>query len=158
MIYKAFLFCIIATLLSVAPNVVMAQHANGGYAALSGEILKNINEHRAGIGLKPLTMNSIISAAAEKHSHNMATGKVPVGHDGVDQRVKAISWELKQVYGWAENVAMGPQTAKEVVDSWLNSKVHRENMEGDYNLTGIGIARGGDGNLYFTEIFINRPK
>ena len=140
----------------VVPVGVLAQKASSAYGGVAAEIARNINEHRAGMGLKPLKMNTIISAAAEKHTHNMASGKIPFGHDGSDARMAGISKQLKPVYGWAENVAMGPQTAWEVVDSWLGSKIHKENIEGDYNLIGIGIAKGANGDLYYTAIFINK--
>ena len=54
-------------------------------ADMPAEILRLINEHRAGMQLSPLKMNNIISQAAEKHSHNMATKKIPFGHDGFDE-------------------------------------------------------------------------
>jgi uncharacterized protein YkwD len=44
--------------------------------------------------------------------------------------------------------------AREVVDGWLNSPGHRRNIEGDFRLTGIGIAKRSDGMVYFTQIFI----
>ena len=48
----------------------------------------------------------------------------------------------------------GRNTAEGVVKMWLNSQGHRENIEGDYNMTGIGISKSADGTPYFTEIFI----
>jgi uncharacterized protein YkwD len=53
----------------------------------------------------------------------------------------------------AENVAFGSSTAKEVVDGWLNSPGHKKNIEGNYKLTGIGVARDQQAKLYFTQIF-----
>ena len=35
----------------------------------------------------------------------------------------------------------------------LYSPGHRKNMEGQFNLTGIGCARGKDGVFYFTQLF-----
>lgn len=120
------------------------------------EILHYINEHRTGMGLNALTMNDIISKEAETHSRNMASGKVPFSHDGFDERTERIRRQIKPVYAWAENVAFGATTAKEAVEMWLGSPGHRKNIEGGYNLTGIGIAKSSDGSLYFTQIFINK--
>jgi uncharacterized protein YkwD len=53
----------------------------------------------------------------------------------------------------AENVASGQMSAREVVDGWLNSPGHRRNIEGNFKLTGIGLARGSRGMIYFTQIF-----
>ena len=40
------------------------------------------------------------------------------------------------------------------VDGWIKSDGHRQNMEGNYNLTGIGVAMNPQGEYYFTQIFI----
>jgi uncharacterized protein YkwD len=44
-------------------------------------------------------------------------------------------------------------SAREVVDGWLHSPGHRRNIEGDFKLTGIGLAFGHNGNIFFTQIF-----
>jgi len=44
-------------------------------------------------------------------------------------------------------------TAKQVVEEWLESSMHRQNIVGPYNVTGIGIAADRKGALYFTQIF-----
>ena len=84
----------------------------------------------------------------------MATKKIPFGHDGFDARMKGITQQLKNATGWAENVAYGPNTAKDVVDMWLHSPGHKKNIEGNYNLTGIGIEKSADGETYYTQIFV----
>ena len=84
----------------------------------------------------------------------MATKKIPFRHDGFDERMAAISRQLKNVSATAENVAYGANTAKDVVDMWLHSPGHKKNIEGNYNLTGLGIEKGTDGQLYYTQIFV----
>jgi uncharacterized protein YkwD len=135
---------------------VYAQPKDAAYSTLNKEILGLINEHRAEMGLKPLIMNDVIMAAAESHSRNMGAKKVPFGHQGFDARMNKLGKQLKPVDGFAENVAYGPTTAKEAVELWLNSPGHKRNIEGNYNLTGLGIAKGKDGELYYTEIFISK--
>ena len=99
-------------------------------------------------------MNAVISKAAEAHTHNMAIKELPFGHDGYDERMDGISRQLKNVTANAENVAYGAKNAREVVDMWLHSPGHKKNIEGNYNLTGLGIEKGTDGQLYFTQIFV----
>ena len=84
----------------------------------------------------------------------MATGKVPFSHNGFEDRAKRIKAKLKNVTSWAENVAFGDKTARQVVDMWLNSPGHRKNIEGNYNLSGIGLSVDKTGNTFFTQIFI----
>ena len=45
-------------------------------------------------------------------------------------------------------------TAKIVVDGWIKSPGHRQNIVGRYNLTGIGIVRDRAGKLYYTQLFV----
>lgn len=120
---------------------------------LEKQVLNLVNEYRSTKGLPALAFNENIYVEAKKHSQNMAEGKTPFSHDGFDGRWDRL---IKSVGGsfMAENVAMGQETAQEALDSWLSSKGHRENIEGKFNLTAIGIAQGADGDLYFTQIFL----
>lgn len=139
------------------PLFVSAQKADNSYKDMAVEVLRYVNKHRTEMRLKPLVMNNVISKIALEHSVNMGEKKVPFGHQGMDERVARANKELKQhASAWAENIASGQNTAKGVVEMWLKSQGHRENIEGDYNLTGIGIAKGKDGSLYFTQIFIRK--
>jgi uncharacterized protein YkwD len=119
---------------------------------MENEILRYVNEDRKNHGLAPLEMNTFESDLAEKHSRDMANGRVKFGHDGFNSRAKAIQKSLgSTVVG--ENVASGPMTAREVVDGWLHSPGHKKNIEGNFTLTGIGYAQDKKGNIYFTQIF-----
>ncbi len=152
---KTFLAAIlIIALTGILAVSASAQNKKRVATDMPTEILRLINEHRAGMQLSPLKMNNIISQAAEKHSHNMATKKIPFGHDGFDERMATLAHQLKNVTGWAENVAYGPTNAKDVVDMWLHSPGHKKNIEGNYNTTGIAIEKGADGQPYYTQIFI----
>ena len=116
------------------------------------EILQFVNDDRKQHDLSPLQLNALESSLASKHSQDMATGKIKFGHDGFNSRAKAIQKSLGAIEV-GENVASGPMTAREVVDGWLNSPGHKKNIEGNFNLTGIGYARDKKGNIYFTQIF-----
>jgi len=135
--------------------VASAQNAGDNYQDLKRGILELVNKHRTGMGLGPLKTNDDIAAAAEKHSRNVAAKKIPFGHDGFDGRMAGLRSKIKRTSGWAENVAYGAETAEQAVEMWLNSPGHKKNIEGKYNLTGIGIAKGKDGQLYYTQIFVN---
>ena len=56
----------------------------------------------------------------------------------------------------AENVGYGYRTSKAVVNAWLKSKGHRENVEGEYSHVGISVRQDEDGKNYFTNIFIKK--
>jgi uncharacterized protein YkwD len=151
-------FCVVL----VASPVSSPAHSGmpaAGYpvSALRGniieEILAYVNAYRGKKGLPKLEMNPIMSAEAQTHSENMAAHRTSFGHSGFQSRVKRITAKIDGMQAWAENVAMGSTTAKEVVENWLKSPMHRQNIEGRYNLTGIGVAADRKGNLYFTQIF-----
>jgi uncharacterized protein YkwD len=120
---------------------------------MSAEILRYVNQHRRALHLPALLPNSFISSVALEHSRDMLSGKTPFGHDGFRDRIELIRRKLGPIHVVAENVASGPMSAKEVVEGWLNSPGHRRNIEGDFRLTGIGLAFRQDGMIYFTQIF-----
>lgn len=117
------------------------------------EVWELINEHRISENLSSLQLDSTISHIARRHSRDMAEGRVPVGHDGFSERAEAI---IAQIGGSsvAENVAAGYESAETVVAGWINSSGHRQNIEGEYNLTGVGVTYGDDGTPYYTQIFL----
>ena len=120
---------------------------------MAADILRYVNAHRRSKGLRPLQANSYISSIALEHSRDMLYGRTPFGHEGLRDRIDRISKRLGPVHMGAENVASGPMSAREVVNGWLHSPGHRRNIEGDFNLTGIGLAQRRDGVIYFTQIF-----
>jgi uncharacterized protein YkwD len=82
----------------------------------------------------------------------MAAGATAFGHDGFEQRVAAIG----QTIAWSnagENVALD-YSAAGAVEAWIGSPGHRANIEGQYDVTGVGVATGRNGSMYFTQIFI----
>ncbi|MBC8032838.1 MAG: CAP domain-containing protein [Chitinophagaceae bacterium] len=112
-----------------------------------------MNKHRKKKGLAPLESNFIITSEARRHTMEMATRRVPFGHNGIAYRSKFIRTKIPGVNAVAENVAYGSQSAEGVVAGWLNSAGHKKNIEGKYRITGIGVARDVKSQLYFTQIF-----
>lgn len=126
------------------------------YSTMEHNVFELINQHRAERHLKPLTWDDDIAKGAYKHSKDMAKGRVPFGHTGFDERVDRLMKDIPRSNAAAENVAYGAQTAEQVVDMWLNSPGHKKNIEGNFNMSGIGIEESKDGTLYFTQIFIHQ--
>lgn len=129
------------------------------YSEIEKEVLALINTYRANNGFSELEMSPIIWKEARNHSKNMALGNIPFGHSGANDRFNRISTEIEAVKNnsFAENVAIGPD-AQTIVDLWLTStQGHKENIEGNYNLTGVGIAVDGTNSYYCTQIFARLP-
>ncbi|NMG61087.1 CAP domain-containing protein [Geitlerinema sp. P-1104] len=120
---------------------------------------EQVNAYRQRQGLSPLELDERISAIARHHSQAMASGEVPFSHDGVEGRYEAIGDVIpyRQV---AENVAYNfgySDPVEQAVQGWIDSPGHEQNMSGDYDISGMGIAVNSEGEYYFTQLFV-RPR
>jgi len=123
-------------------------------AAIEQEILLQINHYRQAHGLGTLRMNPVMTREARQHSLDMANHKIPFGHQYFSDRIKRIYKQVTLPMGGAENVAYNYKTASIVVNGWLKSPGHKRNIDGKYNLTGIGVVRDKQGKLYYTQMFL----
>lgn len=123
-----------------------------GTIAITEEILKLVNEHRATKDLPPLTSNQTANELAADHTRYMiAQGKI--SHDNFDTKLKTLQ-EKENAFFIAENVASGQRSAQSVVTSWLESTTgHRENIEGNYTHIGIAATKDENGKYYYTQLF-----
>ena len=135
----------------------IATDSTATIAQIEKQAFDLVNDHRKSLGLPLLINKDNIAAQARLHSRDMATGKVDFGHDGANARLDIISKSLKDMTGGAENVfyctGNYDNLAGTAVDGWLKSHGHRVNIEGDYNFSGMGVARAANGDFYFTQIF-----
>lgn len=123
------------------------------YSSLVDDVLIQTNKFRKSRGLTALVINAELNAIAQKHSANMASGKVGFGHSGFSKRNNEAKKNIPSIYRFAENVAYGATSGKEVVTDWKNSPPHRKNLLGLYKYIGIGIAKDRRGRIYYTQIF-----
>ena len=124
--------------------------------ALEQKVHELVNDHRTAIGLEPLNYSEEIATIARRHSRDMATGYVGMGHEGADTRGHSLT-KVITFTQFAENVGANNQNASSTpgmaVAGWLNSSGHRANIEGKFDLTGIGVADNGT-TFFFTQIFL----
>lgn len=135
-----------------------ATPSNTEYADLEQAVHDQVNAFRAEQNLPPLTLDPRISEIARQHSEDMAAGRVEFGHDRFEARVQTIARAIPYRSA-AENVAYNqgyPDPIAQAVQGWIDSPGHRVNMEGQFNLSGVGVTRTADGKYYFTQIFIRR--
>jgi uncharacterized protein YkwD len=97
-----------------------------------------------------------LSDAATNHARDMARKKY-FDHRGSDgsqprDRVLRTGYKFKLT---GENIALGPETAEEVVSGWLASPGHCANiMEPRFQNIGVGLATGrGRGQIYWVQTF-----
>jgi len=142
---------------NLAGQNLVAQNSASSTTALENSVFQQINQYRKTKGLSQLSSNATITQQARRHSQDMANSRV-LSHDGFNTRVSTIGKSISYSSA-AENVAynMGYTTPDmQAVQGWLKSPGHRQNIEGDYNLTGIGVVKNAQGEYYFTQIFIKR--
>lgn len=153
--FSVVLLCITLLGYTVLPKATGQEETPTEVAQLEQEVHQLINQYRVSKNLSPLIAHEIITEQARMHSQAMATKKIPVDHSGFDQRVDIISQALP-LSAAAENIAYHTgyaHCAEGVTQNWLKSTAHRENIEGDYHLTGIGVAMDSHGACYITQIF-----
>jgi uncharacterized protein YkwD len=133
--------------------ISLASFLSDNNASLAQEVLYQTNQFRKSERLNELIMRNDLNRIAQKHSSDMASGRVPFGHAGFYQRDATARKQIKQLSAFAENVAVGPTSGKQVVTMWKNSAAHRKNLLGRYKYMGIGIAKDKNGRIYYTQIF-----
>ncbi len=124
---------------------------------LETAVFNKINRYRVNHSLRPLDWSAVVAREARRHSVNMVNGTVPFGHEGADQRFDSLKLAFPTLTRYGENVAFNQgykNPAAQAVKGWINSPGHLANIVGDYNLTGVGVARNTKGQYYFTQIFI----
>lgn len=120
------------------------------------EVLTLVNQERSKIGLKPLQMDWELSRVARMKSQDMAQ-KNYFSHTSPTY---GSPFDMMKQFGInfrtaGENIASGQQTPKEVMESWMNSQGHRENiLKPDYTHLGVGYYRGGSYGHMWTQMFI----
>lgn len=125
-------------------------------ARLEQEMFRTVNRHRASLRLNALEWNETMAEQARLHSREMAADRIPLGHSGAEERTEAIGREVRWI-SISENVAFStrrPDMISFLFNRWLASSGHRTNIEGEFNLTGIGAAVSRDGRYFFTQIFV----
>lgn len=139
-------------------------------ASVAAEVLKLTNQARASArrcgrqsfpAAAALHANAHLDAAALEHSRDMARRDY-LEHEGSDGSMPSAR-ATRAGYAWrlvGENVAGGPQSAREVVDGWLASPGHCANiMRAEFTEMGVGYAADEDARLvvYWTQLFA-RPR
>jgi uncharacterized protein YkwD len=155
-------WCVVAAVLVGAPLRTGEYHAprpTHDQVTLEYRVHDLVNRYRRSRGLPDLGMNLEMARVAREHSRTMASGRESLGHQGFVERSREIGQTIRYT-AMAENVALNdyPEsaTADTAVAGWLRSRGHRENIEGEYDLTGVGVVRDGRGTYFYTQIFLKR--
>jgi uncharacterized protein YkwD len=120
-------------------------------AGPAAQVVALTNRERAEAGCRALTVDARLTAAAQRHSEDMAENDFfsHTSRDGRDfvNRIRATGYPSPG----AENIAYGQTSAREVVADWMGSSGHRRNIL-DCELTEIGVGFDRRG-YYWTQNF-----
>jgi uncharacterized protein YkwD len=123
-------------------------------------IFELVNERRSRMRLQPLDWDDRLAEVARSYSRQMAREKF---FDHYDGRGTTVTHRANRagIRGWrsiGENLfycSPASEIASFAVNGWMRSPSHRSNMlDRRWTATGIGMARGSDGHIYVTEIFV----
>ncbi|RIQ35865.1 CAP domain-containing protein [Jiangella rhizosphaerae] len=135
------------------PTDVGTQAPEGGMSEREQEVVDLTNEIRADEGCGPLHADDRLHEAAVLHSEDMAERDYfdHVTPEGVGPGERA---ERAGYDSWGgENIAWGYRSAEDVVEGWMDSPGHRENiLNCDFQAIGVGAADS-DGGPYWTQMF-----
>lgn len=122
------------------------------------EVVRLVNIERAKYGLKPLQENWELSRVARYKSEDMSSK----GYFSHTSPTYGSPFTMMRNFGIrystaGENIAMGQRSAAEVMNGWMNSPGHRQNiLNANFTQIGVGYATNSRGTPYWTQMFI-RP-
>lgn len=127
--------------------------------AFEQSVVEQTNQIRMAAGLSPLKRVGALSLSARYHAADMSNNNYfdHNTYDRVEDQLVGVcdTWNRISGYytGWlalAENIAAGQPTPEEVVNAWMNSPDHRENILSDqYSEIGVGYYQGQGEYLYY---------
>lgn len=127
------------------------------YADFESDVIDLVNAERLSQGLHPLAYDANLAEAARGHSEDMGTQDY-FSHTSLDNRTPADRVNATG-YSWSylgENIACGQATPQAVMNSWMASSGHRNNiLNANYCDIGVGYAfiPGASCNPYWTQNF-----
>ncbi|ETI52461.1 hypothetical protein, variant [Phytophthora nicotianae P1569] len=154
-----FSYLLVLAAVAEAANLRQAQRNLQTYTSSDeylSAMLARVNQERAAYGLPALCTNKKLQAAAQGHSDDQAANDYMdhTGTDGtsVSERITRSGYDWSAV---AENVAAGQPDVDSVMENWMNSPGHRENILGDYTMFGCAYAHnaGTTYQHYWTQDF-----
>lgn len=127
---KFFTICA-AIMILLASNVACAAES------FAVEVLNLVNAERAKVGVAPLRLADDLQAAAAIRARELIENFSHTRPDGSD----CFTVMRRRGHTWGENIAGGQSSPADVVDSWMNSEGHRENiLNPNFRELGVGYA------------------
>lgn len=124
--------------------------------SLENEVIRLVNIERSKAGLQQLTQNWQLSRVARYKSQDM----IDKGYFAHNSPTYGSPFRMIESFGIrfsaaGENIAMGQQSPAQVMNAWMNSPGHRNNiLSPSFTQIGVGLAKDKNGRMYWTQMFI----
>lgn len=116
-------------------------------------VVELVNEERAKAGLKPLTLEKNITAAAQVRAVETEQSFSHTRPDG-SHFSTALAEAGVSYRGAGENIAWGQKTPEQVMNGWMNSPGHRANILNEkFTSIGVGYYQNAKGVNYWSQLF-----
>ena len=118
-------------------------------------VLSLVNQQRQNQGLKPLQMDWELQRVARTKACDMAQK----GYFSHTSPTYGSPFDMMKQFGITfksagENIAQGQRTPQEVMDAWMKSQGHRENiLKPDFTHIGVGYCQQGN---HWVQMFISK--
>ena len=134
------------------PQALLAYEYQGPEA----ELIALINKERVKNGSKPLTINWEAARLARYKSEEMKRHGL-FSHESLVYGSPQETMERFQVPFElvGSNIAMGQETAAEVLEAWRSSQSHYANiLRAEYTSAGVGVSVDDGGIFYWTVLLV----
>ncbi|MBP3336626.1 MAG: CAP domain-containing protein [Ruminiclostridium sp.] len=118
--------------------------------AEEAEVFRLVNEYRAQYGIAPVKWDQNAYKAAKIRCDEITTNFSHKRNGG--QRFYTVYSEIMQerLYNYGENIASGQSTAQDVLNSWMNSELHRKNiLDPDFDNLAVAFGIYNDSYKYY---------
>lgn len=116
------------------------------------EVLNLVNEERKKAGLEPLIWDAQLAAAANIRAKEIAVSFSHTRPDG-SSCFSAVG-NMNDYMTLGENIAYGYQSSTSVMNGWMNSQGHRENiLNSSFTCLGVSCYLDENGTYQWVQIF-----
>ncbi|MCL2036036.1 MAG: CAP domain-containing protein [Oscillospiraceae bacterium] len=121
---------------------------------LAAEVVKLVNIERQKAGLDPfVSSNRALNNATQRRARELTIDYNHNRPDGKSAFTVLAEFGLRHAHA-AENIAMGRVKPADIVNAWMNSPGHRENiLNNEYTQIGVGVAQDSEGMYYWAQLF-----
>lgn len=131
------------------------------YLEIKKEVLRHSNIYRKSQKRRTLQVKSALNRIAQKHSDDMAAGRVDFSHAGFQNRFNAVKKYANFPVSVAENLyaTTDPRgVGEESVKAWILSPGHKKNLRGNFIYSGIGVSKSSSGEYFVVQLYVGKSK